>query len=66
MGPVDDWYLRWVGIPLAVLTWFGGALALFLFFWPIGVVALFFALLLTAVLLGRYAASKQAPIARRE
>lgn len=59
-----NWYIKWVGIPLTILTWFGIALLLLALFWPIGVVALIAAALLTEQLLIRYARSHQPTIRR--
>jgi hypothetical protein len=50
MGLVD-WYIRYFVVPIAALTLFGMALAIFFFFWPLGVVAFFFAAMLFEQLL---------------
>jgi hypothetical protein len=59
-----DWYIRYIGIPLTIATWFGLALLLLVVFWPAGVFALIGAALLTERLLARYASTKQAPVRR--
>lgn len=60
------WYLRWIGIPLAILTWFGIAAAIFVLFWPLGVIAFIGAAMLTEQLLTRYTRAKKAPVGRGE
>lgn len=46
-----DWYIRWIAIPIAAATLLGLAWGLFLVFWPLGLIAFFFAALLIERLL---------------
>lgn len=51
-------------MPLAILTWWGIALALLVFIWPLGILACFGAALLTEQLIIRYRRSQE-PAVRR-
>lgn len=59
-----DWYIRYIGIPIAVLTWLGIAWALLLIWWPLGIGAFVLGALLTEQLLARYASSKKPAVGR--
>jgi hypothetical protein len=55
-----DWFTKFVFIPIGLLTWFGIALLLFFVHPILGVLALFFAALLTEALLSAYRAEQPA------
>lgn len=58
-----DWFYKWWVLPVAAVTWFGGALLLFLVYWPLGLVALVVAGILFEGLLS-YSGSKQSSAGR--
>jgi hypothetical protein len=53
-----DWFYKFWVLPVAAITWFGGAMLLLLIYWPLGIVAFIAAWILFEGLLSYRSAEK--------